>query len=259
VTASSVPHTVTGERVTTAAGGFNPTWQRHRAAYRLTERFLCSGRVLDLGCGVGHSLEFLGGRESVGVDLDPDALAGQQRETHVADIRELPFGDGSFASVLAVQSIEHVPDADRVLAETARVLEPGGVAVFVTPNRLTFGRPVEIIDPYHYVEYDASQLAALCAPHFEAVRVEGIFGSEAYERLVAREHERLDDLLAKDPLRARRLVPRRLRQLLYDRLLTRARREADPEAAAIGIGDFQLREAGLAHALDLVAICTRPR
>ena len=40
----------------------------------------------------------------------------------------------------AVHSIEHVPDPERALAEVARVLEPGGVAVFVTPNRLTFAR-----------------------------------------------------------------------------------------------------------------------
>ena len=35
------------------------------------------------------------------------------------------------------------------------MLEPDGVAVFVTPNRLTFARPDEIIDPYHYVEYSS--------------------------------------------------------------------------------------------------------
>ena len=145
--------TVTGERVTTPAGGFNPTWRRHVAAYRVCARLLPPGRTLDLGCGVGHSYELLAPRETVGVDIDAEALAGQDRETHAADMRDLPFADASFGSVLSVQSIEHVPDPERVLAEVRRVLEPGGVAVFVTPNRLTFGRPDEIIDPYHYVEY----------------------------------------------------------------------------------------------------------
>ena len=37
--------------------------------------------------------------------------------------------------------------------------KPGGAAVVVTPNRLTFARPDEIIDPYHYVEFDPGQLA----------------------------------------------------------------------------------------------------
>ena len=153
--------TVTGERVTTREGGFNPTWQRHVAAYALCSPLLPAGPVLDLGCGVGHSYERLAPRVSVGVDLDPAALASQQRETHVADMRRLPFGEAAFASVLSVQSIEHVPDPERVLGEVARVLQPGGVAVFVTPNRLTFARPDEIIDPYHYVEFDSVQLLSL--------------------------------------------------------------------------------------------------
>ena len=138
---------VTGERVTTSAGGFNPTWQRHVAAYGLCAGLLPPGRVLDLGCGIGHSYDLLAPRESIGTDIDAGALAGQGRQTVVADMRSLPFPADEFASVLAVQSLEHVPDPERVVAEVARVIEPGGVVVFVTPNRLTFARPDEIIDP----------------------------------------------------------------------------------------------------------------
>ena len=74
-------------------------------------------------------------------------------------MRSLPFADATFASVVAIHSIEHVPDPERMLAEVARVLAPGGRAMFATPNRLTFGRPDEIIDPYHYVEFDATATA----------------------------------------------------------------------------------------------------
>jgi SAM-dependent methyltransferase len=246
---------VTGERVVTQAGGFNPTWQRHVAAYALCEPHLLQGRIVDLGCGVGHSYRLLAPRTTVGVDVDPGALAGQGRETVAADMRALPFQAGEFDGAIAVHSIEHVPDAERALAEIARVLKPGATAVLVTPNRLTFARADEIIDPYHYVEYDARQLAALCAGAFASVELAGIFGSERYRALVAREHAKLDRLLRLDPLRLRRLVPRRARQLLYDRRLSRERSAADPDAAAIGVDDFALRTEGLEAALDLVAVC----
>jgi SAM-dependent methyltransferase len=246
---------VTGERVSTPAGGFNPTWQRHVAAYSLCARLLPAGRVLDLGCGIGHSFELLAPRETVGLDVDPAALAGQRRETVAADMRDLPFADASFAAVLSVQSLEHVPDPERVLGEARRVLEPGGVAIFVTPNRLTFGPPDEVIDPFHHVEFSAEELRVVCQEAFPAVELRGIFGSARYLELVAAERASLERLLRRDPLRIRRLIPRRLRQRLYDAGLRRRRSGADEAAAAIGVDDFTLGAAQLERSLDLVAIC----
>lgn len=246
---------VTGERVSTPAGGFNPTWQRHVAAYSLCAPLLPPGRVLDLGCGVGHSFELLAPRKSVGLDVDPAALAGQGRETRVGDMRALPFTDASFAAVLSVQSLEHVPDPERVLAEARRVVEPGGTAIFVTPNRLTFGPADEVIDPYHYVEFSAAELRSLCEAAFPAVEVRGIFGSARYLECVAAEREELDRLLRRDPLRLRRLLPRRLRQRLYDAGLRRRRSAPDERAATIGVADFTLGRDRVEQALDLVAIC----
>jgi SAM-dependent methyltransferase len=249
------PRPVTGERVVTSEGGFNPTWQRHVAAYRLCAGLLPPGRVLDLGCGVGHSYRELAPRETVGVDIDPGALEGQARETRVADMRALPFDAGSFDSVLAVQSLEHVPDPERVLAEARRVLTPAGTAVFVTPNRLTFGPADEIVDPYHYVEFAPPELRALCEAAFAEVELRGIAGSARYQALVAAERRTLDRMLRLDPLRLRRAAPRALRQALYDRMLARRRGRSDPVAELIEPGDFTLVETGLERALDLVAAC----
>ena len=252
---------ITGERVASPEGGFNPTWQRHVAAYKLSEPYLNDGRVLDLGCGVGHSYHLLEPRETVGVDIDPGALEGQERETVVADMRDLPFDDGSFASVLSVQSLEHVPDPERVLAEVARVLEPDGVAVFVTPNRLTLGRPDEIIDPYHYIEFDPAELGRLCASaRSSEVEVRGLFGSPRYMEIFDEERATLDRLLGRDPLRLRRLVPMQGQAAAL-------RRDAPPPSRRRGpAGRRRSRpttsscaDDGLEEALDVCAICRTPR
>jgi SAM-dependent methyltransferase len=246
---------ITGERVTAPHGGFHPTFQRHLAAYRLCAPLLPDGSVLDLGCGIGHSYRELEPRVSVGVDIEPSVLAGQDRETRVADMRALPFGRASFDSVISVQSIEHVPDPENAMAEVARVLRPGGRAVFVTPNRLTFGRANEIIDPYHYVEFDASELRILAEQFFADVEVIGLHGSRRYLDLVDAERRDLDRLLSLDPLRLRKALSRRARQQLYDWLLRRERAVPRPQALEIGPEDFTLSSDKLAAALDLVAVC----
>lgn len=248
---------VTGERVVTSRGGFNPTWQRHVAAYALCARYLGPGRIADVGCGIGHSYRLLAPRETVGIDVDPTVLEGQRRETVAADMRRLPFADGEFDGAIAVHSIEHVPDPERALAEIARVLKPGASAVLVTPNRLTFARPDEIIDPYHHVEYDPAELAALTRRFFGSVETAGIFGSERYRAIVAREHAKLERLLRADPLGLRRLLPRTARQRLYDWRLRRERSALDPEAAGITVEDFTLADTRLEAALDLVAVGRR--
>jgi SAM-dependent methyltransferase len=248
---------ITGERVVTPEGGFGPTWQRHVAAYRLAAGLLPEGRVLDLGCGVGHSFHELDPRQTVGVDLDPDVLAGQDRETVAADMRELPFADGSFASVLSVQSLEHVPDPHRVAAEAARVVEPGGVVVFITPNRLTFGRPDEIVDPYHWIEFDPAQLRSLCLGAFEDVEVLGLMGSERYVALWEAQRRGMERVLRLDVLGLRKRLSKRALQRLYDASLTLTRRRSAP--VEITPGDFTLAAEGVDAAMDLVAVCRRPR
>jgi SAM-dependent methyltransferase len=245
----------TGERVSSAQGGFNPSFQRHRAEYRLCAPLLGPGRVLDLGCGTGHSYRELAPRETVGTDLHAKALEGQERETHACDMRSLPFADGSFQSVISIHAIEHVPDPERVMAEVVRVLQAGGRAIFGTPNRLTFGRPDEIIDPYHHVEYDPAELRELCGRFFDVVEIKGVEVSARYRAIHDDERRELDRLLALDPLRLRRLIPRRARQLLYDRRLRGDR--ATPRAGALEISqeDFWLSDERLEDAIDLVAIC----
>jgi hypothetical protein len=130
--------------------------------------------------------------------------------------------------------------------------------VFVTPNRLTLGRPDEIIDPYHHVEFDAGELGRLCSGRFAEVTVQGLFGSARYMEIFDEERATLDRVLALDPLRLRRFVPLRVKQRLYDAMLRRHRTADDPRAEAITPDDFRLETTGLDAALDVCAICRLP-
>ena len=102
--------------------------------------------VLDLGCAGGFMAEALHRRGARVTGIDPAAQAIAAARAHAAqagcDIRyevgkgeALPHADASFDAVVCVDVLEHVQDLSRVLAETARVLRPGGLFLFDTINR----------------------------------------------------------------------------------------------------------------------------
>jgi len=99
--------------------------------------------LLDVGCGRGEWLELLQeqGVRAVGVDSNR-ALARQCRELNlevveadlISHLRGLP--DASLGAITGFHIIEHLPIEALVkfLDETVRVLKPGGLVIFETPN-----------------------------------------------------------------------------------------------------------------------------
>jgi SAM-dependent methyltransferase len=99
--------------------------------------------VLDLGCGRGEWLELVRDQGWQGRGVDSNRAMVEQCRLRglevtegevLACLRDLP--DACFAAVTAFHVVEHlpVPDLLALLHETARVLRPGGVAIFETPN-----------------------------------------------------------------------------------------------------------------------------
>ena len=99
---------------------------------------------LDGGCGTGLNLRHLPAG-STGLDINPRNVAVlkhrfPEQVIVEADIESMPFDDGSFATVLCTEVLEHVPDPARVLAEIRRVLTPDGVLIGSVPARSAIWR-----------------------------------------------------------------------------------------------------------------------
>jgi len=101
-------------------------------------------RVLDIGCGGGFLSNYLAeaGFTVAGVDAAAESLAVAQRYDAtgraryvIGDAYSLPHADGSFQAAAAMDFLEHVDEPGRVVAEAARILQPGGLFFFATFNR----------------------------------------------------------------------------------------------------------------------------
>lgn len=120
--------------------------------------------VLEIGAGpnnITSDLLATFGRVT-GVDIDPDvrnntALA----EAHVLDSESYPFADSTFDACVSNYVIEHVADPRGHLTEIERVLKPGGVYIFRTPNFWHYVSLVSHLTPHSFHRLVANRLRNL--------------------------------------------------------------------------------------------------
>jgi SAM-dependent methyltransferase len=103
---------------------------------RVTDR---RPRILDVGCGTGANLLMLSQfGDAEGVDVSEDALAFC-RERGLENVKlgaaeKLPYDDGTFDLVTALDVVEHLDDDLAGLREMRRVLRPGGRVLLFVPT-----------------------------------------------------------------------------------------------------------------------------
>jgi SAM-dependent methyltransferase len=98
--------------------------------------------VLDLGCGDAHFASVAFDRPlEAGVDPWTPPLREARRLRRgayklllQADGGQMPFPANYFASAMSNSVLEHIPVLEPVLADVARVLQPGGRFVFCVPS-----------------------------------------------------------------------------------------------------------------------------
>lgn len=118
---------------------------QHEYARALVSEVEGASRWLDLGCGHDFLPPFVNQDRlqaararcvSVGIDADGSALAKHRGLRHRVrgNIERLPFQAGTFDLATANMVVEHVARPERLFAEIARVLKPGGRLLLHTPN-----------------------------------------------------------------------------------------------------------------------------
>jgi ubiquinone/menaquinone biosynthesis C-methylase UbiE len=136
--------------------------------------------ILDIGCGSGKYAALMSHTACpVAIDFSPMAMQsaletmqtqGKPEKALLLQARGevLPFKDGTFDKVTALDFVEHInqQEYETLLSEIQRVLKPGGTLCIYTPNKtyfieffykLIFGRPYY---PQHFGLKTASELTS---------------------------------------------------------------------------------------------------
>jgi SAM-dependent methyltransferase len=199
VNAESLERLVPDELSSDDATG-RDTLALHLARYELAARH-ARGRVLDLACGVGYGTRLVadggaGVTEAVGVDLAADAVAYATAHYGRDGVRyacsdAYSFADAAgFDTVISLETIEHVPDPQRLVDALVGHLRPGGVLVASVPTT-----PSVDANPHHLHDFTERSFAAMFARH-PVERVDELRQVQGFSPFaaVSRSEKRMADL-----------------------------------------------------------------
>jgi SAM-dependent methyltransferase len=236
------PLVLDGERTLPDIPEENYWFRRHLVVYEWIARRVGGRRVVDLACGEGYGSALLAGHAAtvVGVDANPEAFEHARLKYSGPKLRfernMIELWTGDVDCVVFLQTIEHIPDPDAMLAHVRELIGPDGVAYVSTPNVLTLAPKGEERsgNPWHVREYKPGEYLELCERHFSRVDMLGLFHARKLRaHQIAIEHfgwDRIHKGL-------------RVTKPFYDRF-----------TPAISTRDFALRRGSLERSLDLLAV-----
>lgn len=142
-----------------------------------------SVRILEIGCGAGANLWFLGaeGFTIAGLDISRSAIQNAKKlldhhridpsrvDLRVGDFRALPWESQSFDMVVDVEGLVHVPvpSISAAMSEVSRVLKPGGIFFSVIfGDRTTGSQTGDFLEPGTTRSPTEGPLAGIGITHF---------------------------------------------------------------------------------------------
>ncbi|MGV1867584.1 MULTISPECIES: class I SAM-dependent methyltransferase [unclassified Rhizobium] len=170
----------TGERFHPELEGEIRQEHMHRYAWC---RDLATGKdVVDVASGEGFGTALLSeqAKSIIGIDVSAEAVA-HARKRYVRDNLQFSVGDAAAINlpdasadlVISFETIEHINDQERAVAEFSRILRHDGILVISSPNVDTYSVRQDYENPFHTKELNRDDFVNLLKVHFGAVRVFG--------------------------------------------------------------------------------------
>lgn len=150
-------------------GNLVQRWWKGRIARTVWRAIPSNSKLLDIGCG---SSPIIGRyKNALGIDVNEAKLRYLKEQypnivTRQMSAETLDFPDEYFDYVICIELLEHLQDAEKAVAEIARVLKKGGKAVLATPDYARWHwHLIEQFTAYkddHVTKFTRKKLEAMC-------------------------------------------------------------------------------------------------
>jgi len=174
------------------------TYQQHIGRYIFAGGFVKDKVVLDVACGTGYGTRHLltrGAKRVVGIDISVDAINyarkkysnGEGLDFVHADAANLPFPVLTFDIIVSFETIEHLEDQGKFLAECKRALKSGGLFISSTPNKkISSPYSEKPINPFHIRELYPEEFRHLLRQCFANITLYGQCDTNLVKRRIIR-------------------------------------------------------------------------
>lgn len=145
----------------------------HLNRYRLAMQYMDeNSKVLDYGCGAGYGSFVMSGEagEVIAIDADRHAIAYAKdyyaRKNITYLLMDWPPSDWQFDVITCFEVIEHVDEAEKLVAKFAELLKPGGILVCSVPNEAILPH-ADSSNHFHKRHYLPQDFDELIEKHFK--------------------------------------------------------------------------------------------
>lgn len=159
---------------------FTETSIEHLHRYAIAMELVKTKKVLDIACGEGYGSNLLAKNAThvTGVDINADVIKQatakyqkQNLEFLTGIVENIPAADKQFEVVVSFETLEHIADHKKMMAEIKRVLQPGGLVIISTPDKKNYTDKTGRNNPFHVKELYEEEFKALLHLYFKNVQV----------------------------------------------------------------------------------------
>lgn len=144
----------------------------HLVRYQFASGLIRGKVVLDIACGSGYGSKMLaeaGAAKVIAMDVSNETIESAKKdfghpnvEFRAGDATKIGLKEKTVDAVVSFETIEHLSEVGKYLAELKRVVKDEGLVLISTPNKAVSGA----INPFHFQEFTKHEFEAVLKEHF---------------------------------------------------------------------------------------------